>query len=471
MGDFFLTEPFYTGVDLQSTCVKYATLRKKKQGWSLVSAQTLSLDNLKQHDFEKKGILISALNMRDVLVRRCMIPLKKRKDIFSTLEFHVEPLIPYPSEGAILQAQILEVREGESALAVFSSKKESVSNHIEAFQRHGLNPEKVTHKAQALASFAMLLPQSNSPLLLVHEGEKEITFVLAEKGRVLAARSIEQLSESEVKRTLLSLNAQTKEKAYSHLFFIGKNPQLHELLKAASGYEVLSPICLSLSKEESIEYALAIGCAIADPEVNFRQKELVYPRPFKHLKKPLAAFVALSLLLSGAVYSLTSLALSQKKEGVEESYRAFVKAEKCTNADSPSTPDEFISSLARIEKEIKSRPDTFALYPQTPKVKEFLSWLTSLPELRGKEGPLIEIETLHYQMVNRPSFNQSNAHYKVRVELELTAKTSQAARLFHETLKSPNLVVDTTQEVQWVSSKGKHKAVFFLKDNTRYSGR
>lgn len=71
-------------------------------------------------------------------------------------------------------------------------------------------------------------------------------------------------------------------------------------------------------------------------------------------------------------------------------------------------------------------------------------------------------------MVKRPDFPHKKEKYKVRVDLEISAKDAASARIFQEALKNQKTLADTNEEIQWLPVKGKYKVSFYLKDKTKY---
>jgi type IV pilus assembly protein PilM len=472
----FQLQPTYIGLEIGKSSIRLAVLRKIGNRWSLSLLKEISKEeNIHLfYDQFKEGLLISALQTRDVLMRPCEIPLKKTKDIFAALDFHVEPLLPYPLDKAIIQAQIASRQTQATLLNVFAIRKDHLSLHLEALKHHRFEPEIVTTRPHAFAALSTLLPQTGAPFLIVHEGEEELSILFLEKGEVLFARSIDIKKDltTEIQKTFLSFAAAHKEKTFESIYFFGKNQELKNTLQTIGGKPLYLPSApsLTLTQEELIHFGLAIGTALAHKEVNFRQKELSYPHRLKRLKKPLVTYFTLATLLACAFCAFAETSLFQKKQVIEESYLALLKSEKISALDHPTrkTPQDYFSSLDALEKRVKERPETFPLLPQVPKVKEIVSWLTALARPHGKESSPIEIESLHYQMVKRPDFPHKQERYKVRVELEFSAKDPNAARTFQEALKNANLFVDTEEEIQWHPAKGKYKTSFFLKDKTRY---
>ncbi len=465
----FISDSQYIGFDTGKGFLRIAKVCKTRQGWDVPLLKELSSDDnvnlLYKH--LKEGVSVSVVQTRDILFRCCEIPLKKPKDIFAALDFHVEPLLPYPVDKAIIQAQITAQQDRSTSLTIHAVRKDHLQHHLDYLKKNSIEPEIVTTKAHAFAALSSLLPQTGSPLLIVHESEEEITIVLIEKGQIIATRAMENKKdvEPEIQKAFLTLTSAHKSKNFDSIYFFGKDPDIREALQIASGKIALAPTSpfLSLTQDELIQYGLSIGCALAHKSVNFRQKEFTYPHPFRRFKKPLAVFFSLSLLLTLSLCAFAEVSLARKKQALSHAYTALLEVEGKSLETSLRTPEAYLSSLKLLEKEVNARPSTFPLLPQVPKVKEALSWLASVQGTKG-----IVIESLHYQMVKRPDFSNRLEKYKIRVDLELSAPDAHAARFLQEALKNPNQLVDTTEEVQWLPVKGKYKATFYLKDKTKY---
>lgn len=468
----FLLQPHYIGFEIGKSSLRIVQIRKTRKGWEPLLLKEMGADLTVNPLYKKikESFSISALDARDVLVRPCEIPLTKPKDIFAALDFHVEPLLPYPIDKAIIQAQINEKLASSTSLTVSAVRKDHLALHLEYLKKYRIEPDAVISKAHALAALSLILPQTSAPLLLVHEADEEITAVLVEKGSILAVRAIDNKGDLtvEIQKTILSLSSSHKTKPFDTIYFFGKSQVLKTALLTASDKNVLPPSSASLllTQEELIQFSLSIGCALAHSAPQFRQREFEHPHRFRLLKKPLTLFFSLSILLTGALFACGEVSLNAKKRATEEAYLSLMKEERKSTGEIPvpQTPREYLSSLVRLEKDVRNRPDTFPLLPQVPRVKELLGWLSSLPEGRG-----VSIDSFNYQMIKYPDFPQKQERYKVRVDLELSASNPDHARSFQTALKNPNLFVDAQEEVQWMASKGKFKASFFLKDKTKYN--
>src|SRR5271156_6447391 len=101
----FQLQPRYIGVEIGKSSFRFAAVHKTRGRWAISSLKEMSSEENVQLFYSqfKDDALVSALNTRDVLMRPCEIQLKKKKDIFAALDFHVEPLLPYPLDKSIIQ--------------------------------------------------------------------------------------------------------------------------------------------------------------------------------------------------------------------------------------------------------------------------------------------------------------------------------------------------------------------------------
>lgn len=456
------------GIEVTGSSVRVAQLRKKGKKWDILSLKTIENSEIEggASKLLNQAITLSSLNSKETLVRPCELPIAKTKNLIAALDFYAEPLLPYPKENGIIQIQISEQTKQATKLSLFSVKKEHLNNHLENLKKLNIEPEIVTSKALALAAFSTLLPQSHAPLLLIHESDEEISFVLTAKGIVLGLRSIDRKNnfKIEIQKVLLSFASSNKNNHDTLIYYFGTNSDLKETIQTISGKTVLFP-STPLIKEKLGDlsiYGLAIGTAMASQLANFRQKEFAYSNRFKHLKKPFLVFSLLASLFTGSLYLLEKSFINFKKNGLDLDYSALMKIEE-KNVQTLKNPSEYLAELNNLEKEIRSRPDTFPLLPQVPKVKEVLGWLVSLQESEG-----VVYESFNYQLIKSPDFSKKNEKYKVKVDLEISTPNGNAAKSFQEALKHPNHLIDTAEEIVWVPLKGKYKASFFLKDKTQY---
>lgn len=268
----------------------------------------------------------------------------------------------------------------------------------------------------------------------------------------------------------------------------------------------LSPVKESYSKTPETEvksFAIPIGLALSaqpklGPTINFRRDELAFASPWKRFKKPISLYIALCAVLAAALYFFGISYLTYREDGLKDRYLSLLslaqkpydkfESQYETKYPSPQYSENPLSinelnagelqqRLEFLEKEIRAMPDTFPLFPNTPRVSDLLAWLSVHPVLtcgendkEGEECPTFTIETLNYTLVKRPELNKKNEKYQVKVDMEFSTSSPRLAREFHDALITPNDLIDPKGEVKWNATKGKYRTSFFLKDKTFYPG-
>lgn len=266
---------------------------------------------------------------------------------------------------------------------------------------------------------------------------------------------------------------------------------LHKTPVGLKTYEELESLRLQL-------YAVPIGIALqalpSHPHaVDFRKDEFASPVQWKHDKIPLITYFTLCFLTALCLFFLGKASIGQKEDKIKQNfvdllaeiripYEKFdhdfqTKAlGKTTTALMPVgqlTHENLLERLQFLENEIQAAPDLFPLYPNVPRVSDFLGWLATHPRVvitSSQEPPkaALTIENFTYTLVKRPEQTKKQEKYQVKVELEFIAGTPKIAREFHDALMTPNKMVDPKAEIKWNSSRDRYRTSFFLKDKTFY---
>ncbi|MCH9608510.1 MAG: hypothetical protein S4CHLAM45_10880 [Chlamydiales bacterium] len=462
---FFPKSPHYIGIDAEMSTLKMAHLRKKGGGFEVVALK----EGEPSKNVRAEGHFCSSIGAKEVLIRPLETPLKREKEIASSLDFQVESLLPFPADEAITVADIVEKKSQSTLLTIASVRKDHLKNHLDHLQQCGVEPDSITCHYFALASLHKILPSTEALQLLIHIGERSVVCALVEKGKLVRGHSFDlnQDLNIEIQKAVLSFEAALKPASFESILLLGNvNQELLSQISETVGKNVHFPLSfnLSISQEELTRYALPIGIALSQaepPAPNFRKQEFAYPNPLKRMKKPLLTYAISMLCLTVATFTLGKLALNNLKKQVASQHKILLTQEN-KRYPLPIRASEYHKQLMQIEKEIEKKPDIFALYANVPKASDVLNWISSFPLA-------IEIDSIHYTMVKRPSLNQKKERYLTKVFLEFSTQTPSEARSFHEMILSPNPFVDNKQEVQWTLSRdGKYRAVFYLKDRTRY---
>lgn len=497
------------------------------------------------------SLLVTSLDSTQVLIRSLDLKLKKERDIDAVLAFQAEPLLPYPVENAILDRVILANRPEGTQITLFAARKDHVQQHIALWNGFKLEPEVVSCEPAALAFFSKQFNPSTELHFVIHLGRTHTTCALVQEGLLIAAQAAhigldhlvhafdqerlanpqgipEQLSlldinaidrtktpalfdvletwRLDITRVLYALVKQNKGQKFPEILFTGEGavvPSLGVTLcqRFDTAFLELVPTALfPLSISQLQRLTIPIGAALsglpnAKDQINFRQQEVAYPRPWKRFKQPMALYFILCIALAVAFYFFGTAYQNYQENQLREHYVRFLEAmnksypvfeqEYATKhpyeKDSDSgllkvnelTQSDIAQRLQYLQKEVKSTPDSFPLLPNTPRVSEVLAWLSTHSSAIGKDPQTGALDPLHidsfsYTMVKRPEPKKPTEKYQVKIELEFSSPTPKLAREFHDALIAPNEMVDPKGEVKWSTNRGKYRTSFFLKDKTQY---
>lgn len=310
----------------------------------------------------RSHLVVSAAPTQDMLVRPLELRLKKEKDIDAALLFQVEPILPYPSENALVDKVVLEKDKEGTKLTVAAMRKDHLEQHLKQWEALEIIPEVVSAAPHALALFAHHYLAKESPCYVLHLGIANAFCIVIENGKLIAAQAIpgglnglidviaeetgsdrptaynaltkmnftigvsstsmavntalEALRMS-VMRTVYALVKQLKSKEINEIIATGPGAVIEGLATTLCAplkkSLVAFPELDGISLQDALLYALPIGQALSampkcPEQVNFRQQEFAYPEPWKRLKQPimqyfaLCAGVAIALFIFGKAY-------------------------------------------------------------------------------------------------------------------------------------------------------------------------
>jgi type IV pilus assembly protein PilM len=496
----------------------------------------------------RRALFVSGMPTEETLIRPLEVKLNKTRDIDAVLNFQAEPLIPYPIENAVIDRWILGTEGETTSLSVLSVRKDHLQNHLLFYESIKIEPEVISCYPAGLATFARYIAGVEGPTFVVHLARKTISCLLADNGKVLAAHAVptgvepileglrglsndqiaaldfNQSSQAEVQRlaasidtlrqavvrAVFALTKQLRGKDVRKLLVTGEGAFLgniaahlaHTLKKDLIVLEgikksALSPIQLAT-------YAIPIGLAYSAlpppasaDQINFRRGEFAYPNPWRRLKKPMALYIASSLLLAIGLYAVTGVVSTNHERVIKKqyldllqsmgkTYRSF-ELEMQGKAPTPElleqpaaipfqklTTSQLEARLNALQKQVDSTPEGFPLQPDIPRVSDVLAWISShahvtkVESQTGKRHPLIQLDSFNYAMTKRPDKTKPKEHYQVKVDLEFTSPDSKSAREFYDALVEPNDIADPKSEVSWSAGQGKYRISFYLRDRTIY---
>ncbi|KIC75538.1 hypothetical protein DB42_AA00260 [Neochlamydia sp. EPS4] len=371
------------GLELEKTVLRgiQLTYNKGKPTFSKLFEITGKFDNVnplyiyEEHpDLQKslqKDLVITALDTPEVLIRHLEIKLKKEKDIEQVLAFQAEPLLPYPSDHAVLDYLKIGHSEEGSLLTVLAARKDYIQKHLQHCSQLRIEPEVITALPAALYNFAITCVSSPNPYCIIHLGTQQSTAVLIQDSKLIAAQSIlggvqplkEALIEGEdgsinfadphgnllganqavptyqaweslrleIKRVVFSLSKQARGQEVKELLITGSTsliPNLGASLASDLRMQQIFPqpeIFPQLTVDKMQEFAAPLGIALAGlpllkDKINFRRQEFSYPHPWKRLTKSLYAYAGLCIALALALYIFTQSYLAYHLDKVRQDY-------------------------------------------------------------------------------------------------------------------------------------------------------
>lgn len=470
-------------------------------------------------------VVVSSVEATDVLVRQIHLEVTKEREIEQTLQFQIEPLLPFPVDEAILDHALLTRNKEGAEVAVLTVPKERLRAHLDRMTAGGVNPERTSCIPAALAALLFRIMPSAEAQGVVYLGDEATTCAIVRQGRVLGCRAVacgaKQLMEgahagevdfalfdpsagfrlyqraealrSEVARAFFALTSQDKGGSIiGQIFLTGVIDSLrnfdnflsHALEIPFVRLPEHSPFCSPLG--DITRFAVPLGLALQalplrTPRIDFRKGEFAYPRPWRRLQRPLIIYFCLCLVLAigllavgAAMRARKQLALNHEYETLSQRAREILPPESLPKGSLQRGPAAIAEATRSVELSLKHLPQTHPLLPKVPRVSDVLAWLSTHPRLvqidphEGAHQVQIHLQGFRYALVSYPTPKRPLDHYQVRVDLEFTAENPTLARELHDALLEPNEFIDLKNEVKWSQSRGLYRVSFFLKDRTDY---
>lgn len=513
-----------------------------------VLAPIQSLSPPLPRDRLRRALFVSGMPTEETLIRPLEVKLTKVRDIDAVLNFQAEPLIPYPIENAVLDRWILGQEGDHTLLSVLSVRKDHLQNHLSFYESIKIEPEVVSCYPAALATFARFFADVSEPAFVVHLARKTISCLLVDNGKVLAAHAVPMGSEillepvralsdeqitaldfnnpnhpdiqrlanaadalrQSIVRAVFALTKQSRGKEVRKLLVTGEGASVGNLSDHLAQTLKKDLVAVPVPQESVVTaqqlttYAVPIGLAYSAlpapanaDQINFRCGEFTYPNPWRRLKKPMALYIACSLLLAFGIYAVSASMTSDQEQVIKQKYLQLLESmgknhrafelemqgktatpellEKPANIPLQKlTPADMEARLSTLQRQIDSTPESFPLQPDIPKVSDVLAWMSTHEKVvavdpkTGARTPLIQLENFNYTMTKRPDKTKPKEHYQVKVDLDFTSPDSKSAREFYDSLVEPNDIVDPKGDVSWSAGQGKYRVSFYLRDRTVY---
>ena len=513
----YSSSAWYAALVPDNTGVQWAIVQQTSQGPLLHAHgvdETAQTALVHTQDIAATSLYIaSVLPSFPTLCRQVSLPPLRPKEIETALIDTLEQTLSVGVEESAVAYEVVRNSDGSLNILAYLARQSAISEHLDQLQSFSIDPEWIIPKAPCLAAFIAHFAFS-SWHYVIDIGADETTVVLIFNGKVVESRSLvggseifahlgapSQESDEHLRRILQHLAEAVF--AYRERYGIGAEAGLTvtgDVLSYPMASSIvaefvqapLSPLHESSETISLLQCATAIGAAFVAQQPNaslipnFRIGPFQFPHPFLHWKRPLTSLMLGCL----TVASMIAWYGHSRSEMVIDAMRSDWKKITQTNHTTPDEvnrqtenllPDIHINEKASPEQMIAQgkwvlssieRNALYPLQPHIPRVTDLISWLTlqidEIAQATPDSTEKIEIQSLQYQMVKRPTKAHPKERYQVRVDLEFSTPSVAMARAFHDHLVSNNTFIDTPSEIKWTPSNGKYRAVFFLKDTTFY---
>jgi len=495
--NFFNKRAWSLSVQPEGEKVHWALLEEKKEGPFLKAYGTdTSLESaLKEvSHLNSDSIYFSSIfPALSTLCRQLSLPKLPQKEFDSAILDSLEQSLPVEMQTATFAFESTTNAQGNLTISTYITQADAIRAHVAKIQDLGIDPEQVLPKSACLAAFIRFFQIRNwSYIIDVSEYETSVSLVF--DGRAVESRAL--IGGMDLFRCIHQQTNTTDKQVYQLLQHVGETVfafqsryELEdvpctitgEILSLPSAVQTIAefintPLSPLHSTEdlEILKYASTIGAAhlcLPSPNAqsvpNLRSRDLPFPQPLLHWKRPLSVLLAAAVCISGIFCWYGS---SRTRTIAEEMNRAWQRFSRSSENTSLS-PDSLLCEARSLLTKLENR-SLFPLQPDVPRLSDCICWLSSQIEEIEKALPQetnsLFVQSLHYRLIKRPTKKNPREKYRVRIDLELSSSSVALARAFHERLIAQNDFVDPTSEVSWTAMNGKYRTNFLLKDKTSY---
>lgn len=510
------------GIHIDKPFIRVALIEKSRRRCEILYVKSLLLDdpeNVKQlytHSFS--GKICSALSAKNLLLRHLEIKTSSHRHMEQIIAFQSEATMHFNASDILTIPYIAKKRKDKTDLILFTTPREAIQEHLSELKKYKLDPDCITATPLALIRYAKWKNPNLLDAFIVDLGSEEWTCVCMENGdlkkfhfvdggidalltalwedrkKILFQKEIKGIAKQiDLLQLKSNLNVQLSEKLmvmkldlakliYSFSSQYGPKPilftgridafgQMREYLLEAIKESVSDEI-QEISKEEE-KYAIPIGLGLeyGPTSLQFRKGEFFPRKNWKQAGIYSLYLMLASLFLSGSLIGSTNYIVNMRKQEMVSFLRTSIN-----QWDSSLIPMIFSDGneeeiLQRWNKVVSSNAKKFPYFMQSPKVSEILSWLYQLPiltEIQSEKDP-IEIKFFRYQLVQCPKIDTPRDPYQAKIEIEFKTKSALNARKFHDHLLQNEVIVDTSQDIQWEALEGMYRVSFFIKKENKHA--
>ena len=327
-------------------------------------------------------------------------------------------------------------------MSLVATSRSALEKHLGACEILDVSPDWATAAPIALWRWAEWIFPKERSLLLCHSSEEKNTYVAISDGRLKGAQVG---SKKDLNRIVSFLGMKLGPDDPKPLVFSGTSAFAPEGMEAPENFAELQAYAIPLG--------LALDYLSKDKQkLQFLQGPYQPPQEIKTRKKQLSLYAACCLGLA-LVMGLSSHLFLNKRE-------TALKGELIAHYPQGRSSVGVQGLLSQWKQSLASQTRPFPYLLSVPKVSDVLAWLSTHPQLLLHTG--IEIQKVHYSLVQYPKLQQAGLPTQAKVDLEFTASTPTAARAFHDALLRGEGPVDAKQKVAWTVHQNVYHTSFYL---------
>jgi hypothetical protein len=478
---------FWTGLQRESSSIKWAKIRKKKGLIRIEQLETLPIGNdVKQLYFTKDKreqtsiTVISGLETNHLLLRDLKFKIQEKRKILNLVPFQIESQIPYPIEESIVALQLFPKKETkETDVSLFAAKAASLQEHIDRWNSLGIESDEISCEPVALARFINHFFPEVKKSLILHIGTNSSTAAYIVKNKVIFSHPFPLTLDLFLEKDLDQIK-KDQDRFFSFLF--KKIPLLEEekmdvILtgnSSSASSKLWEFIYANLPPELSINktpiqdpsydtttlkaYAIPIGLAIdglVTDGLSIEFRKGISPS-LSSKKKKAKAFLTLALAvctLTVSTFILQNIYLHQKKQVL---LSAFKEEFDPSSINSIKKIGDLEEKLSTIEAGLKKDKTPYPLAPAFPNISEILAYFSNFP-------PTFEIKKINYSLVKYPKADSPKSPYEGRIDLEIETKEARDLLLFEQKILKKSPFINTKKEITKETKDNTHTISFFLK--------
>ncbi len=511
------------GISIDKPFLRIAFVEKKKKRREVFSLKSFFLnepENVKQlytHLFKEK--IYSSLPTKNTLSRPLEINTNGSRHLEKIIAFQSETTSHFDEKEVLSSPYFIQKTKDKTDILLFTASREGIKEHLRILEQLKIDPDGISATPLALIDYISWKMPHLEDAFIVDLGAEEWTAVCMEKGDLKKFHSIDGGTESllnalwedrkkilfskeitgiakqidllQLKATLNShlssrlseMQQELSKVIYSFSKQYGAKPvlftgrvdafgQMQEYLENCFGNSILLNDTLEIPKEEQ-KYAIAIGLAVGDKSkaLQLRTQEFFPKKNWKKAGIYSLFFSFVSLSIGWGLFGFSNMTLKSKKQEMVSHLHATINQWDKALTEKIFVGDDEEEILNRWNKAVATYSKEYPFLAKGPKASEVLSWLYQHPIIQEskKEACPIEINYVHYKLLQYPQMDTPKDPYQAKIELEFKTKSPLSARKLHESLYQEVEWVDSSQEIHWEAIDDLYRVSFYLNQKTPHA--